>query len=705
MSLKEFLKNEPIFVVDDDVDLAEVFKEMLEELEVPIKVFLKPQDALQAIKQQTPSIILSDITMTDMDGLEFSSLVREILPNLPIVLISGNATKEIAIRALKVGINELLDKPVQRETLLGIVNKFLTVRARFLEREKEELEVIIDSFVDESFELLTGIDELIMQLEGSSPNKVLIDNLFRRIHSIKGSVGTVPDSKLFSKLTHEFESSLDLIRRGAFVPTDVAVNIYLTAVDAIKKSLEFVKNREIMSEPVQHDVSIVIGQLVELNHKVATGKTDAAAIKDIKPIKTMGSLANGGETIGEDQGVLVQNDKLDALLKLSGEMTMVRNYFQILSRDAESQSKPEILYKKSDEMLRGFNKITDSLQKQIMELRQVQLDTVFSKLPRIVRTTAQELGKKVQIKTLGGDVGIDKNIAKDLGAVFVHMIRNSIDHGIETTQKRLNAGKNIEGLIIVEAQVVAGSIRISITDDGAGLDRKKIEERAVSKQLVTPDQIKLMGDEEVYQFIFTAGFSTAEQVTKYSGRGVGMDVVSSLITSHHGRIQISSTQGKGTTFAFVIPVLKSVLVESTIMVKDNGLVIGIPQAEISYITIAKDMKRSLLGASRSVQYDNQTIPMFSYNELIDGRRILAEEEVDKKSVIIMQHKEYRLALLVDSIDGQFDAVIIPFDNLVKSLPGFKGTTLLGSDGVAYIVSVQKMISLLNYDLCKNEVAV
>jgi two-component system chemotaxis sensor kinase CheA len=543
-----------------------------------------------------------------------------------------------------------------------------------------------------------------MKLENKEMDTVVVDNLFRRIHSIKGSVGAVPDSMLLSRLSHEFESSFDYIRKGIFIPNEGTVNLFLTSVDACKKLLNCVKNREVPTETISTDVTVVIDKLKHLNHLAETNQ-EIVSDESYNEAKTSGALSIAVAGENDEPGILVQNEKLDALLKLSGEMTMVRNYFQILSRDAELQAKPEILYKKSEEMLRGFNKITDSLQKQIMELRQVNLETVFSKLPRTVRTTAQELGKKVQIKFSGGEIGIDKNIAKDLNSALIHMIRNSIDHGIENSQKRSSLSKTLDGNIQVDAIATPGVIKIVISDDGAGLDRIKIEKKAISNRLVTEENARKMSDQEIYQFIFHAGFSTMEQVSNISGRGVGMDVVKNAMINHHGRIQVDSVLGQSTTFTMFLPIVKSVLVESTVMAKDNGLIMGVPQAEISYITVAKDLIRSVLGTSRTVQFDNRTIPMFSFKEIMSGKILLSDDEISKKSVIVMQHKDQQLALLVDAIDGQFDAVILPFDKLVKTLPGFKGTTLLGSDGVAYIVSVQQMISLLNPNKLNLEVAV
>ena len=698
MNFKEILANEPIIIVEDDVDLVVTLKELLQEFEVPVQTYTDPREALAQIRVQTPSLIFSDINMQGMTGLELAREVRKNSLTIPFVLLTGFGTKEAAVQALSLGVNDLLDKPVEAEKLLNLTHKILSQRFEFLKREREEIEAILDSFVEEGLDLMRGIDELIMRLSEPELDRLVIDTLFRKIHSIKGSSGAVPYSSVLAKLSHAFESSLDLIRKGTVQASDEHVDLFLGCADMVTKLLKTVGERQ---EPTDEVLPIVDSLVEQLKQVKSVSPQAGIKSKESREQKTNVASSNDSE----DNGLMVSHQKLDAFLKLSGEMTMVRNYFQLLTRDSKAANDPDILFKRAEEMLRGFNKITESLQKNIMEIRQVQFQEVFSKLPRLVRSSAQDCGKKIKLQTFGGSLAVDKSIAKDLAVILSHMVRNSVDHGVEAPHERAKVGKSEEGNLVVEASIAGGIITVEIRDDGGGIDKEKVLGRAIEKGLVEEALRGQMSADDIFQILFLPGFSTAAKVTNISGRGVGMDVVKNLVTNHHGKIEIQSEVGHGTSFKLLIPVPKSVMVENTILMKYEDLFFVVPQAEILSISGADKYVTQIVSGLRYFQYEGKTIPLLTYDEIILKRLNVTEEQMKTHSVVVLHHGDSALGLLVHEMEGQLDAVILPFDGLVGQLPGFKGTTLLGSDGIGYVVSAQQIMQLLTQFHVSAEVAV
>jgi two-component system chemotaxis sensor kinase CheA len=696
MNFKELLANEPVVIVEDNVELVETLRELLSELEVPVLTFTDPRKALSELRTLTPSLIFSDLNMEGMNGLELAREVRKQSLQIPIVLLTGFGTKEVAVEALGIGVNDLLDKPVQAEKFLTVTKNLLSIRCEFLEREKVELEAILDSFVEEGMDLMRGIDELLLRLSEPDLDRVVIDNLFRKIHSIKGAAGAVPFASHLARLGHSFESALDLVRKGQFQPQDDHVDLFLSSSDMVVSLLKLVGERTEPNKDLIAAVDALIDQLKSVKNIAADAQKSGSATQKGATARVPRAGAGGGEAAegSEDSGLLVSHQKLDAFLKLSGEMTMVRNYFQLLTRDAKAEQDPDILFKRAEEMLRGFNKITESLQKNIMEIRQVQFQDVYSKLPRLVRSAAQECGKKVQLKTIGGHLSIDKNIAKDLAVVFSHMMRNSVDHGIESPQDRAVRKKPEEGFLAIETSISGGMITVEIRDDGAGIDPDKVFNRAVEKGLMEAGQRAQMKESDIFQILFLPGFSTAAKVTNISGRGVGMDVVKNLVTSHHGRVEIESTLGKGSCFRLVIPVPKSVMVENTILMKYEDLYFVVPQSDILNIGKTDQVVTQMVSGLRYFQFKGRTIPLMSFDELLQKRMMLNSEQVHEMSTVVLQHGDIAFGLLVHGTEGQLDAVVLPFDGMVGKVPGFKGTTLLGSDGIGYVLSAQQMSHLL-----------
>lgn len=685
--------SEIVIIVDDDEVVLKTISSQLAKMGLSSKGFTSATAALSALAENKTFLIISDYKMPEMNGQELLLEVRKILPTTPFIFLTAHSDKELALASLRGGANEILEKPVSYNTLKTAVTTFAKRRIQDIEDEKKELEEIIQLFYEESTDLLSGTDQLLLKLEEVPVDMWIVDALFRKIHSVKGASGAIPNAKTLSSLAHEYESVLTKIKAGEFEPTAKAVSIFLESTDTCLKLLEYVRDSKEPSKEITDKVVQLVGQLKSLIETVAVPSATPV------PLATAQVLSNSRTTKEdfnqEGEGIWVSNDKLDSFMALSGEIIVLKNQFQMMTRDLTMRTDIQVLEKKHAEFSHSLSKITEHLQEQIMSVRKVSLDRAFSKLGRIVRQSAIEVGKRVRLDTDGLELGVDKNIAKSLSSSLVHMVRNSIDHGIETPQDRTKSGKSPEGLISIHAHQSMGTIHIVITDDGRGVSRDRVIAKAVKSELVTMEKAVTLADEEVFEFIFLPGFSTAEKVTGMSGRGVGMDVVKSSVVQHGGRIKISSVEGKGVKFNIEIPIPKAVMVEQTVLAHWENAMFAVPLTAIARIVSCDGLTLTNVDGVRFCQFEGKSIVLRTLNELISGRNTEPEEILRKKSAVFLQHKHRRIGLVVDQIDDQLEAVVREFDSVVKEIPGFKGTTILGDEQIAYVVSTEKVLELFD----------
>ena len=670
-----------VLVVDDEPLIRALIAEAMESAGFEARQFKDGEEALASVMAEPPWCIVSDFKMPGMSGLELCAAVKKVYPDIPFLLVTAYADKEVALAGLGVGLADIVEKPFNTTQLVEKVAALVERKKAHLEAERREIEEITEIFIEESTDLLSDLDQLILRLECQPLDPVVVDALFRKVHSVKGGAAAVPGGSILSSLAHDFESALSGVKKGTIRPTPDCINLFLDCFDLCVVLLKLLKEKQ---EP-KEEIRCRVERETQLLQALRSGRT-------VSSLGTAAQTSAHDDALGEE-GVWVSNDKLDSFMSLSGELIVLKNYFQMLNSDPEIRRNPVKLEKKLAEFSYSLNKCTDRLQEEIMSVRKVTLDKVFSKLPRIVRQTGQEVGKRIRLNMIGLELGVDKNIAKALSTCLTHLVRNSADHGIERPEDRRAGGKSPEGIIGIQASESQGMVQIVVSDDGAGLNVKKIAEKALQQGVVDETRLEVMKPSEIQELIFLPGFSTAEKVSSISGRGVGMDVVKSAVQGLNGRVRIDSEPGRGTTFTLEIPVPKTVMVEQSVLSRSGDTTFAIPLAAILRISSCDLLVLTELDQMRMCQIDGRTVRLCTYAELVSGADELIETDVRLKTAIFLRHKDHLLALLVDTIEDQFEAVIRPFDALVKSLPGFAGTAVLGNESVAYLVSPEEMMKI------------
>ncbi|CCP07540.1 chemotaxis protein CheA [Erwinia amylovora] len=385
---------------------------------------------------------------------------------------------------------------------------------------------------------------------------------------------------------------------------------------------------------------------------------------------------------GESSSIRVAVEKVDQLINLVGELVITQSMLAQRSSALDPVHHGDLL-----NSMGQLERNARDLQESVMSIRMMPMEYVFSRFPRLVRDLASKLGKEVELTLLGSSTELDKSLIERIIDPLTHLVRNSLDHGIESPDKRIAAGKHATGNLTLSAEHQGGNICIEVTDDGAGLNRERILAKALSSGLPVSDA---MSDEDVGMLIFAPGFSTAEQVTDVSGRGVGMDVVKRNIQEMGGHVEISSKQGKGATIRILLPLTLAILDGMSVRVANEVFILPLNAVMESLQPQADDLK-ALAGAERVLEVRGEYLPLVELWKVFDVQD--AKTEATQGIVVILQSAGKRYALLVDQLIGQHQVVVKNLESNYRKVPGISAATILGDGSVALIVDVSALQSL------------
>ncbi|GIK25954.1 MAG: chemotaxis protein A [Betaproteobacteria bacterium] len=600
------------------------------------------------------------------------------------------------------------------------------------------MEDLLQDFLVEATDLLSGVDNKLVDLEKSPQDRGLLNDIFRGFHTIKGGAGFLNATELVT-LCHLTENLFDKLRNGELAITAEAMDVIMAATGTVREmfhSLEQgVQPQAADAELIASLKQAIAGQLAAGAAPVAAApaaKAEAPAVKtteagaldwnayyeavtgkapevpaeagkgipqppkaDEEIIKAaIGRRASdkpgyGGPTgrreseKTRDNSIRVDTSRLDQVLNLSGEIGLTKNRLNSLRTEILSgMTGPETL-QALDAAVGQLDLLVSDLQNAVMKTRMQPIGRLFQKYPRIARDLARNLGKDVELVLAGEETEIDKTMIEDLSDPIIHLIRNAVDHGIESPLERTAAGKPEKSEVRLEARQEGDHIVILIADDGRGMNAERLRAKALEKGLIGNEEANTMDERQSFNLVFLPGFSTAAKVSDVSGRGVGMDVVRTNIQKLNGSIEIKSELGKGTTFIISLPLTLAIL--PVLIVKLGEQPFAVPLSMVREILPIVQSEIQEVGGRATMVVRGEVLPVYPLNYLIGW-----PQEGMPGYGVLMQTAETSFILAIDNFAGRDDAVI-------KSLEGFRpkgvaGVTTLANGQIVLILDVKELLS-------------
>jgi two-component system chemotaxis sensor kinase CheA len=424
----------------------------------------------------------------------------------------------------------------------------------------------------------------------------------------------------------------------------------------------------------------------------AAPKSEPAPVAKAAPAPKKVEAKDDGENRGGsavEQTIRVDVKRLDHLMNLIGELVLGKNRLIKINDDVEERYEGEAFLEELNQVVSIVSLVTTDLQIAVMKTRMLPIGKVFNKFPRMIRDLSRELNKKIELEITGEETELDKSIVEEIGDPLVHIIRNSCDHGIETPDVRLAAGKEEGGTIQLKAYHEGNHIVIQIIDDGKGLDAEMLKMKSIEKNIITEKEADTMSEKEAFGLIFRPGFSTAAQVTSVSGRGVGMDVVKTNIEKLNGMIDIDSEVGQGTSMKLKIPLTLAIIQALLVGVQEEYY--AIPLASVlETVRISKDEIYTV--ESRSVmRLRDEVLSLVHIGDIFEVERVFDNSE--HAYVVVLGLAESKIGLIVDSLVGQEEIVIKSLGEYLKGIEGIAGATIRGDGGVTLIVDVAALMQM------------
>lgn len=586
-----------------------------------------------------------------------------------------------------------------------------------------------DDFLEESHELLDQLNLQLTELEKSPNEKTILDEIFRIVHTIKGSSSFSGLNKM-STLSHKIEDTFGGIRKGEIDVDASLIDIMFEAMETLTQLRDRVSNGESNTD---YDIDHI---LYKIEQTKSTDKTDHQEEKSspvlpenipekipekIKPEKIKPEKINKDKsptvpekTKGSKTGpgtIRVPTERLDQIMNMVGELITNRN--QLLGF-SEGFNNDELL-----SIAASMDRLTGQLHDQIMRVRMVPIEDIFIKFPGVVRNLAREKGKQIDLVLEGKETELDKTVLEQIYDPLVHLLRNAVDHGLETPRERQDQGKDPAGKIRLAAKQVQDRIIIEIEDNGKGINPEIIKSHAIKKNLITPSEAQSMTDDQIIRLIFLAGFSTAEQITDTSGRGVGMDAVKDKIQKFRGLIDIKSTVGQGTTLQIQLPLTIAIL--KVLLVKVNGWTYALPLNSVLETLLISPNDIQTIKKQQVIFIRNQAHILKNLNTILGNKAISGwrtgnaenknkqadkvinpnSENANRKTqianrkseipIVVVGLAEKRAALCVDELLHKQEVVMKPLGNYLGNIKGIEGASILPDGSVTLIMSMEMVI--------------
>ncbi len=618
-----------------------------------------------------------------------------------------------------------------------------------------EMKEIVDSFIIETREILDQLDLDLVELENQPKDTELLNKIFRAFHTIKGTSGFLGLSR-FTTVTHRCEDLLNKLRKFEIELDSEIMDGILYGYDVIKELLESVETNR--NEDVETgNVIEILKKLIDGSYKdeiaednepepeddgeqdepadETTGeesqaeeeaednkdelKKETSAPENIqkpqpekKPAPPKAAPSKPAPQVKKapdnqparqqnqpakkiDTSIRVDVARLDDLLNIVSELVLGRNRLSQLNSEFGLEFEGTKYSRDLSEATRQIDLMTNELQLVVMKTRMVKIGKIFNRFPRLVRDLSKEMNKEVNLIIHGEETELDKTLIEEINDPLVHLIRNSVDHGVESPEDREKANKPRKGNIILSAEHEGNNIIISIEDDGKGIDPKKITEAAIKKGILTEEKAQELTNRDAYNLIFQPGFSTAKKVSNVSGRGVGMDVVRTNVLKLRGMIKVDSEVGKGTKIQISLPLTLAIIHGMIVKVKSEMAVI--PLSSVLEVIRVQSEDIYSIKQKEVLHFRDRTIPLISIEEVLSVQDEKSEGALDWQYVVIVKIAEKTFGIKVDALIGQKEVVIKSLGTYLGNIQGIAGSTIMGDGRVVMILDLSELIAKMEAD--------
>jgi two-component system chemotaxis sensor kinase CheA len=568
----------------------------------------------------------------------------------------------------------------------------------------DELQEIINEFVIEAEETLEKIDPMFIDLEIKGYDKDILNEIFRGMHTLKGAAGFLGFGQIVD-VSHRAESIMKRLRDGELTLTKDLMDTILKSLDTLKLLISQIKK----GDGSEVDISAILNELdsatlitKDQSQKLQNPENNEPqdlSINDPQEDVSSENLKNNlivedgatkekavRQTYDEGASKLrVDVTRIDKVMDLAGEIVLARNRLLNLSLKLDNSYSGDSIVESLNETISFLDRVTSDLQLAVMKMRMQPIQKVFSKFPRMVRDLSRNLGKDINLEIFGEDTEVDRTVIENIGDPLVHIIRNSIDHGIEDPEERAIKGKSREGKITISAYQKGTQIVIEVSDDGRGIDVEAVKRKALGKGLITEEEMNRISDEAAISLIFLPGFSTKDISTELSGRGVGMDVVKTNVAKLNGYVDVITKKDLGSTFRISLPLTLAII--QAMMVRIGSEIYAIPQTMIEEtIRIKKNQLQNVTG-QKVLTVRDKVLPVIRMSDLLGIKERLNVMDGDNDFILVTSVGERRFCISVDELLGQEEIVIKTISGIDLEECGIMGATITGDGKVVLILDL------------------
>jgi len=552
-----------------------------------------------------------------------------------------------------------------------------------------DVSVLIDEFLEDANGHVEAVEVALMEIEKRWSNGVfdetLLTLLLGSLHTLKGNSGMMGFTPV-QQYVHTLESALKTVQERVVPFSGAVFEALYAAVSGLRRN--FSRLAADHKAPLDFSEEILSLDQHFFRREVLPAEALAAAAPSTPQLKEKGPDVS--YVTQKSSTLKVSFEKLDELLNLVGELVIHRTSLNTLEKRLQEKVSDRELLEAFSEASQMIGKSSSDLREAIMKARMLPIKSVFQRFQRLVRDHSQKSGKKINLRFVGEETELDKTVIDEIGEPLLHLIRNAVDHGIESVDERIRNGKSPSGTITLSACHESNHIVIAVEDDGRGIDPDRIRSSAIAKGLIGADEAQRLSAQETLQLVFLPGFSTSSEVNETSGRGIGLDVVSKIVTSFNGMIDISGAPGCGTRFTIKLPLTLAII--TALMVEVGEGIFAIPLAGVLESIRIRTDEIHEIGAGEVINLRDRLLPIRRLDRFFNMPH---QEQREQEYIVVVGSGEKRGGLVVDRLLGQQEIVIKALDDYLGDLPGISGGTVLGDGSISMIIDTGSILAGLN----------